>query len=183
MKNIIAFSGFIKAGKSQAAQFLIDINPNFKLKSFAEPLKESFAQHKKIRIENLYDIKEKEKYRQELIEFANEMRKKDPFIFANQLFDSINEEDNIVIDDLRLLPELEMLVKAGGKPYRVWADHNTRKKRGWVSNYMIDRDLTETDLDLSQETYCALGGGYVFNNTDNLEALRRRIFELLSDIL
>jgi hypothetical protein len=107
---------------------------------------------------------------------------KDRYYFADLLFSYLDEEDNWVIDDLRTIEELELGLKAGATPYRVYADNSVRKTRGWVYNPSVDNDYLETEMDLSSETFRSLGGDWIWNNTNDRDDLRFKAFTLLTTI-
>lgn len=161
---ILAFSGSRKSGKTLASGLVTKLDARFHKRSFADPVREMFSKETGIGLKTLTDNSAKEEYRERLIAFAEGLRAKDELIFIKALFDSITPDEYIVIDDLRLLRELEHLVKNKAIIFRVEADKHVRRKRGWVYFPAIDEHITETDLDLCQETYVKLGGGIVRNN-------------------
>ena len=146
--------------------------------SFADTVREMFSKETGIGLKTLTDNSAKEEYRERLIAFAEGLRAKDKLIFIKALLDNIVPDEYVVIDDLRLLLELEYLVKNKAIIFRVEADRHVLKKRGWIYFSDIDEHITETDLDLCQETYVKLGGGVIRNN-GTLEELEHSLSLML----
>lgn len=164
--KILAFTGPRRSGKTFAAQAFTDLNPEFKIKSFAGPLKDMFAKEWGIKRGDLDDVLTKEMYREEMQIYSERYKKDNPYYFVSALFNDVGPDDSIVIDDLRFLDtEANYVIKLGGKIYRVYAELHIRKARGWVYDPVIDNHESETSMsDLTQETLHKLGGGWIFNN-------------------
>lgn len=182
MQKIIAFSGFRKSGKTLISNLLVEISTSlgmtFRKVSFADPVRDMFSKETGIGLTNLTDNLYKEQFRDRLIEFAENLRAKDEYIFINKLFESVGEDESIVIDDLRLFRELEFLLKKKTVIYRVTAENHIRRARGWEYNPDIDEHITEKDLDLSQYTYLCLGGGIITNN-GSIEELKQKTLGII----
>jgi phosphomevalonate kinase len=137
-----------------------------------------FSNKTGIGISMLLDPLTKEEFRGRLIAFADEERAKDENVFINNLFGTILPGENVVIDDMRLLPELVKVVRAGGKPIRIEAFKQAREERGFKYDRAIDEHISETDLDLCGHTYETLGGARIFNNKSK-DHLRAELTELV----
>lgn len=178
MPRVIAFAGNIAVGKTFFANLIkdrawVDFDiPNVKILSFAEPLKRMFAQVEQIPKEYLYLRGIKDQYRERLETYSNICKAHDKFIFTNKLIHSIQPEDFVIIDDLRLFElELQPLLEAGASCYRLVADEAVRKSRG-ANPTLTDNSIFEKELDFSQETWISLTGNpFISNNTDKPEDL------------
>lgn len=169
MTKLMAFSGFRKSGKTFTADFLVNMaKEQYDLKvqklSFADSLRIQFSEYKNIPIEFLTNNQTKENYRQEIITFASWIRANDPIFFIRETFKLIDMCDFVIIDDLRTIEEFRAVVEFGGKPFRIFASPEIRRDRGWIYAPSIDNDLTETEMDLSAETYFRFGGKWIYNN-------------------
>lgn len=175
MSIIIAFAGPRKSGKTTAAFYLQENLNKLGLKpiklAFADPAKERFCKANNIGIETLYLNDLKEVYREQLIKFAEEERRKDPFIYINLLFEKIFDYDWVIIDDLRRLDELKACLSRKALIIKIQTDLFKRKQRGLVYDQKIDEHYTETELDLSSDFYRSIGGDVIFNNktTESLD--------------
>lgn len=179
MPNIIAFAGSgRKCGKSTAAELIVSFKPDFKVISFANPLKEFYAKKYKISLKELYDPMGKEKHREGLQKESDEIKKEDPYFLAKKLFVDYHEEENLIIDDLRVIEELKMCLDYGVRIYKIEAEKTVRAKRGWNYNPAVDDHFTETELDLSRSTYEALGGEVIYNNYANKEDFKRSLYKI-----
>ena len=176
---IIMFAGRRKTGKTAVAEAMMGLNFGFKVCSFADALKTDFSDVYKVPLSELYDVDLKEFYRADLIEHASEKRAKNRYYFANLLFEML-DDDPWIIDDLRTVEELEVGLRRGAAPWKVYADNFTRRDRGWKYTPHVDEHFTETEMDLSQETFRELGGGWFWNNDNDSRALRHRAFDFLT---
>lgn len=177
---IIMLAGKRKSGKSLAADTIVMQRPEFKVVSFADAVREEFCTIYNVPLSSLRDNYEKEKYRPLVKTFAEQRREeKGRFHYANLLFKMLYPDEHYIIDDLRCIEELEVGLNFGAKPYKVFTYDNTRKQRGWVYNPEIDDHYLETEMDLCQQTYTALGGDIIYNTTQNKEDLHRRVQDML----
>ncbi len=87
-KTTIIFLGFEKgAGKDSVGEILVS-DFNYTRISFADAMKEELAKQLNIDVQLLHKQgKEKEKYRQKMIEFAEEQKKKNPYIWISKAFE------------------------------------------------------------------------------------------------
>lgn len=178
---IIMLAGRRKSGKTAFAEAIVEFGFGHKVCSFADALKSSYAERTGVDLADLYDVQTKELHRSEMVKYADSVRAKDRFFFPKLLFAMI-DDGPWIIDDLRTIEELEMGLQLGAVPYRVYADSITRQARGWKYHPFVDEHYLETEMDLSAETFTALGGGWIWNNTNNKDDLKFRAFTLLTDI-
>lgn len=179
---VVALAGRRRSGKSTTADLITYIGEEMHIVirkvSFADPLREMFCAETGVTMRELIDPETKELHREWLIEFATEKRADNPYIFIDLLFNTISPSENIVIDDMRSIEELERVVKAGGKPYKVASSQSARETRGWRYNSNIDDHVLETELDLSGDTFRLLGGGQIFN-TSSQSYLQNQLFDIV----
>jgi phosphomevalonate kinase len=163
--NILAFAGRRYTGKTKASSIVLELAPAFRRVSFSDAPREEFCKYHKLDIAELLTPGVKERYRVAFIEFAEGRKEKDKYHWANLLFEKVLSTDNIVIDDLRFIEELHTIIKNKGIVYKMQAELEIRKQRGWIPNPYIDNDITETEMDLSPYTFWELTkGGGIFNN-------------------
>lgn len=164
---LIAFAGKLKSGKTESADCIMDLDPEFKKLSFATPLKETLSKKLNIDVNWLSHPVYKEEYREQIQDLSREYLEKDRRYFIKKLFEKVSVGDKIVIDDMRLIRELETVMYVGGFPYQIYTDDAVRLKRGWVPNKEADEHFSETDLAiLDGGIFIDLGGGRVYNNKD-----------------
>jgi phosphomevalonate kinase len=181
--NLLAFAGKRYSGKTQSAKIVqdicFDLGIQIRKASFADSLRAMYCKHRGIPESLLLDPNTKEEYRYDLIEFAHKCKQKDPYVFIKYLQDSIKNERNVVIDDVRSIEELQAVVTLGGFVYKIESDKHARESRGWKYYKPVDNHLSETEIgDLSGYTFFCLGGGQVFNNS-NTEALKRELMPIV----
>lgn len=183
---IIMLAGPRKSGKTKIAEDMSSSNYDFMVVSFADIIKEVYSEQYSVPIADLYDPVTKEKYRQGLNALGMEARESmGGYFLPNSLFKRIEdiECDNIVIDDLRTIEELEVGIKHGAIPYFVYADVHVRAWRGFQYNREIDESYLERELQLTQETYNALGGGYIYNNYNDIPKRLRETVMFTNDLM
>ena len=180
---IIMLAGRTKAGKSTLADAIVQVDKSFKQVAFADILKEDFSEVYNIPLAYLQDVNKKDFYRPDLQEHADKRRAQDRYFYARALFSMLDAfPGNYVIDDLRTVEELELGLLRGATPHKVHAEDIPRKFRGWVPNSLVDEHFTETEMDLSAETYSKFGGTIVHNNSQSLEDIRNRAYILLKEL-
>lgn len=183
--KLIGLAGKRRSGKSTCARIIKEIamdtfGVKVKILSYGFPLKQMFSRQFNVPVEDLDDPVTKEKYREAVIDYANLLKEKNPYLFVNLLAGQCQFGDNVVIDDVRTIEELEFVIKCQGLPYRVEADQFIRAARGAIYKPAIDLGLGETELDFSAETWRCLGGGVIYNNKDLL-TLREPLTKLVRD--
>lgn len=178
---IIMLAGKRKSGKTVFADILVGTLGNIQRVAFADILKDKFATAYGVSIADLHDVTKKEKYREALVEFADRVREADRYFFARALFNALDDDSNYIIDDLRAIEELELGMALGAVPYRIHADSNTRKQRGWVYDPKVDDHYLENEMDLTKETYQKLGGDVIYNNTNSIDNLKKEAYLILKE--
>lgn len=183
MKGLIALAGPRKVGKTYTANLIVELASELGLEftklSFADSLRQKFAKYRGIAVDVLTSNFAKEEYRIEMIEYADSLRKIDPYIFIKETQNMMDFCKYVVIDDLRTSEELSIILGLDGLPFRVYADVATRKNRGYVANPRVDNDPTETDMVLDRSTYISFGGDWIYNNVDNGPRLREDLLKIL----
>lgn len=164
---IYAISGKRKSGKSTAAlelQKLAEVKfINLEIFSFAGTLKDDFSKVMGVDRSLLDHPTYKEEYREGMQTFGEKMRSQDPMYWIKKFDKLTKKSEHIVCDDLRFFNELIYFMKKKATIIRVHADTKIRKQRGWVLNPLIDNHISETDLDMSLDTWRAIGH-YCYNN-------------------
>ena len=183
---IIMLAGPRKSGKTKIAEDMSSSNYDFMVVSFADIIKEVYSEQNSVPIADLYDPFIKERHRQGLNDLGMEARQTmGGYFLPNTLFKRIKEIecDNIVIDDLRTIEELEVGINNGAVPYFVYSDVHARAYRGFQYNREIDESYLERELQLTQETYNALGGGYIYNNYNDIPRRLRETVVFTNDLM
>ena len=129
-KKIVAIIGFSRSGKDICGD--VFIGNGYKRVAFADKVKEDFINLPRNRFKlgfnngkfhmglTLQELEEnKHLYRKEIIEFAERKRVDEPYYWVDKVKDKIEGYENIVITDLRRLPEIEYLESLKSKGYEV----------------------------------------------------------------
>lgn len=116
----IALTGNICSGKSYLSKILAK-KYDLKIYSFAGKIKEI--------AHDLFNMDLNNKDRELLQNIADKMKEIDSDIWIKYLMKSIQNQENIIIDDLRFPNELEYLKKAGFIIIRVSVSENVRIER------------------------------------------------------
>jgi len=95
----IAITGKMCSGKSFIANMICQLDNSYNVYSYGQKIKEIAI--------DLFNMKTKN--RSLIIGIAEDMKKKDPDVWANYIMKKIQYKNNIVIDDLRFQNELELL--------------------------------------------------------------------------
>lgn len=168
--NILGLAGQRRVGKNYVASVLTSMDNRFMEMSFADSLKEDYAEEKGIDLFELHDPKYKEKHRRNIQEYSLDMKEKHgEFIFVNRMVDKLVEGYYYVVTDVRFLSELQTIILLGGCVYKVHADRHIRARRGWTYNPVVDEDISETEVgELSSDTLrsCAKGG-FIYNTKED----------------
>src|ERR1035437_5164515 len=115
-KKVLAFIGSRKTGKTWLSQLLVEMDPRFQIRSFADPLKEMFAELKGIPVGDLYHQDRKERYREDLVDFSSQIKAdRGVFCWTEAYFNSIPLTTEFTVnDDIRFIQELQLLCMFGG---------------------------------------------------------------------
>ena len=183
--TVIAFAGRRRVGKTQAANFIVEMGRDMGLQidkvSFADPLREAYSKFSGVPVHLLLDDKTKEEYRPKLIKFSAAKKAEDPRIWINKLHERLDPAKHYCIDDLRHLEEIEHVCKNKWIPWKIEADKDTRRARGAIYNREVDESLGETELDLCGHTYMCLGGGITYNNK-TMDMFRAEVNKVFREI-
>lgn len=165
---IIALTGKKGSGKNTAALIIQQLYPemNFKLLSFAEPLKEAYEiLFGEVVADDLswkesphpvYHITRR-RLLQDLGKFGRDNSGGN--IFIDRLFEKIEPDENYIITDLRFKNELYALIR----------NYNKRLLVLRIVRSGLDRDEDISEVDLDNEPLIEI------NNNYTLEALRSRL--------
>jgi uridine kinase len=96
-------------------------------------------------------------------------------------FNKLDPNQHYVLDSLASIEDLEMLMRRGGRPYKIESNNDMRKMRGFIYNREIDESMMEKDLDFSGHTYYTLGGGVIWN-TKTLEVFRTNLKDMVKEV-
>ncbi len=183
-KKVLALIGPRRTGKTVLAQWLVEKDSRFQLRSFADPLKEMFAEFKGVSVGDLYHRERKEKYREDLVEFSSKIKlDRGVFFWAEAYFNSIPLiSDFFVVDDIRFIQELQLLCMFGGVAYRVWAEPYQRRAWGWIYDPLIDDNMSEQDLTRlsAYDLFRCTGGGYIFNTKEGKDYPLPQLSQIIS---
>ena len=145
MRKLIAFTAKTCAGKSTAANHLIE-HHGFQRLSCVEPLRAMVA--------SLGLNHHDEKVVRVMCAAGAAVREIDPYLLMLPLCDKMFEEENtsFVVDDVRMAHEIPMLTDLGFTIYRITCPDDVRRERMFKRDgyYPADealRAVTETDLD------------------------------------
>jgi phosphomevalonate kinase len=181
--RILGLVGSRKSGKTLAADYAVEIasyaGMSLRKVSFADPLREMFAREKSITPSMLLENSTKEYYREEMIDFSEEIKAKDPFFFVNKLFEGVLEGESIVIDDIRFIPELQGVYERGGIIYKMETSNFSRTQRGWEFTIGVDDNPSETELGALPSWCFETYGGILYNNRDK-SYLRGEVARLMN---
>lgn len=145
----IGFNAKRLSGKSWSARYLLSAYPNYfqGIWSFADPLREMYAQVIGVDPAVLKDPKTKELYRPGMIAWADVQRSINPDVFVNRWKDTVPKDGAWICDDIRRRNELAAVVALNGNPMRIDCNIGLRIKRGYVFTPGVDDHPTECDLD------------------------------------
>ena len=142
----IAICGKMGSGKSYLANLITNkFNNIFIVKSFANKLKYIAA--------DLFNMDIKNKDRKLLIDIGTKMREIDKNVWINALLKDIDENDYIVIDDLRLMNEYNILKSKNWFLIKININEEIRKNRikniyskNFNSHFEHFNSITENDV-------------------------------------
>ena len=138
-KRIIVFSGKQFSGKDTVAKILLEKFKSFKRVGIADAIKMRYSEKTGLSLEEIEE--NKSKYRKDLIELGNWGRAQNPDYWLNTI---IEDNNNIIVTDIRMKHELDVFKRNGAITVRVEATEQVRGKRGQL---ISTEDETETQLD------------------------------------
>lgn len=117
----------------------------------SEPIKSTWAQKLNLDIQELLsDGPYKEKFRKDMIEWSDEIRKEDPGFFCREAMKKA-EMEMIIVSDVRRKSDIKWFQEEYGKDrlkcIRIYADESVRQLRGWTFEKGVDDIQSECDLD------------------------------------
>lgn len=156
-KFVIILSGKRKCGKDFVGHLLQQkIGPRLIAFRIAEPIKSRFAKNHNLNLEQLMSSSDyKEKYRQEMVKWSEEVRKSDSDYFLKIAIQESqsNKYPIWMLTDARRLTDVHYFknnIKFQNSKIislRITASDQTRKRRGWEFTDGIDNAETECGLD------------------------------------
>ncbi|KDR07077.1 phosphomevalonate kinase [Zootermopsis nevadensis] len=152
---ILLFSGKRKSGKDYITDRIFDRlgKDNAAMIKISAPIKTHWAEKHDLNFEELMGTGEyKEKHRQDMIKWSEDIRQKDCGYFCQAAVEMFNAHEKPVwiVSDTRRRSDLKWFKENYGnavKTVRVLADDDVRTQRGWVFTTGIDDAETECDLD------------------------------------
>jgi len=167
-KKIIILSGKQFSGKDTVAKFLLEFLPNFKRIGIGDAIKLEYGKRKNLTFEEIET--NKHLYRADLIELGNWGRNQDPDFWLKKI---IEQDDNVIVPDIRVLHELELFKQHGAISIRVEAPREKRALRGTL---VSEDDPTETVLDNVKDW------DYIVSNDSDLETLKNKSLIIANEI-
>lgn len=167
-KKIIILSGKQFSGKDTVAKFLLEKMTNFKRIGLGDAIKLEYGKQKKLTFEEIE--KDKHLYRADLIALGNWGRAQDPDYWLKKI---IEQNDNVIVPDIRVPHELKVFKANNAISIRVEAPRENRSLRGQLVN---ENDATETLLDEITDW------DYVIQNDGTLEELKEKAYNLANEL-
>lgn len=159
-KKIIILSGKQFCGKDTFAKFLLEFLPDFKRIGLGDAIKLEYGRQKNLTFEEIEA--NKPQYRADLIALGDWGRSQDPDYWLKKI---IEQDDNVIVPDLRMPHELKVFKEHGAVSIRVEAPRENRALRGQL---VKEDDPTETLLDAVEDW------DFVISNDGTLEELREK---------
>jgi len=183
---VLVFSGKRKSGKDFVTDFLKEhFGERSVIIRLSGPLKECFAKDNGLDYEKLLSASDyKEKYREEMITWSEEIRNKDYTYFCKAAISKYEASKYPVwiISDARRLTDLQFFrenYEDKMKTVRIQATEEIRKSRGWLITPGVDDKETECGLDT------VTNWDYRIENNGDVsgEALIQPIIQLVNNLL
>ncbi|KAK9738160.1 Phosphomevalonate kinase [Popillia japonica] len=151
-KIILLLSGKRKSGKDYIAEKLQNrLEDKAEILRISEPIKSHYASYLNLNLEELLSSNcYKETYRQEMIIWSDEVRKKDPGYFCNLACSKAVGKDIWIFSDIRRKTDIHWFrtnYPGKIKTVRILANQDVRIARGWVYTEGVDNVTSECDLD------------------------------------
>ncbi len=167
-KNIIVISGKQRSGKDTVCEMLLNKLTNFKRIGIGDAIKMEYSEITGIPYEEV--VKNKEKYRQGLIDLATKRRAEDENYWLKKI---TGMKDNLIIPDMRVKREYDHFVSEKAYTVRINASQKARAERGVLVG---EEDYTETELDKVKKW------DYMLTNNTDLQTLQAKVDKLLKDV-
>ncbi|KAI4457648.1 phosphomevalonate kinase [Holotrichia oblita] len=151
-KIILLLSGKRKSGKDYIAEKLHNsLEDKAEILRISEPIKSHYARYLNLNLDELLSSNSyKETYRQEMIIWSDEVRKKDPGYFCNIACSKGNYTYIWIFSDIRRKTDIHWFhanYPDKIKTVRIFANQDVRIARGWVYTEGVDNVTSECDLD------------------------------------
>jgi len=159
-KKIIILSGKQFSGKDTVAKFLLEFMPDYKRIGIGDAIKLEYGKTHNLTFDEIET--NKHMYRSDLIELGNWGRNQDADYWLKKI---IEQDENVIVPDIRVPHELELFKKYGAIAIRVEAPRENRALRGTL---VKEDDPTETLLD-NIDTW-----DYIVENDGTLDELREK---------
>ncbi|PSN42693.1 Phosphomevalonate kinase [Blattella germanica] len=152
---VLLFSGKRKSGKDYITDKIMEriSTENAVMIKISAPIKSYWADKHGLCLNELMGTGEyKEKHRQDMVTWSEEVRRKDYGYFCEAAVKMFQAQVKPIwiISDTRRRTDLKWFKEKYGsvvKTIRVTADEEVRKKRGWIFTPGVDDAETECDLD------------------------------------
>lgn len=167
-KKIIVLSGKQFSGKDTVAKFLLEKMATFKRIGLGDAIKIEYGKQKGLSFEEIE--KNKSHYRADLIALGNWGRAQSPDFWLKKI---IEQDENVIVPDLRMPYELKVFKENNAISIRVEAPRENRSLRGTLSN---ENDDTETLLDSITDW------DYIIQNNGTLEELKEKAYKLADEL-
>ena len=169
-EKIIIFSGKQYSGKDTAAKIMLDLMPNFKRCAIGDIIKITYGKMHGI----TYDEIEKNKplYRQGLIDLGNWGRAQSQNYWLEKI---LEQNENIIVTDVRVPHEYEIFKNAGATTIRVETERILREQRG--GKLVGEDDITEVGLDNISDW------DYIIYNHSDYDNLKLQVEKIINKIL
>ncbi|XP_050300752.1 phosphomevalonate kinase [Anthonomus grandis grandis] len=150
--HILLFSGKRKSGKDYICEKLKSVLGENKccVIRISAPIKKSYAENHNLDFnELLSDSPYKETYRLDMINWSEEVRKKDPGFFCKVACSLAPNKDVWIISDIRRKSDIKWFKEnyTNLSTIRISADLDIRKQRGWIFTKGVDDVESECGLD------------------------------------
>lgn len=159
-KKIIVLSGKQFSGKDTFAKFLLEFLTDFKRIGLGDAIKIEYGKQKGLTFEEIEA--NKSQYRADLIALGDWGRAQDPDYWLKRI---IEQDDNVIVPDLRMPHELKVFKEHNAIAIRVEAPRENRSLRGEL---VKENDPTETLLDSVKDW------DFVISNDGTLNELREK---------
>lgn len=152
---VLLFSGKRKSGKDYFTERLLErCNADeVAVIKISLPIKSHFSKMYNLDLNDLMSSSEyKENFRSEMINWSDEMRKKDPGTFCRAAIEMAEAEGKPVwvVSDVRRKTDISWFKENFGdvvRTVRIEAAENVRRERGWTFVGGVDDSISECDLD------------------------------------
>lgn len=147
---IIASGGQRYAGKDETALCIQRVLKRMGVEAhiipLSLPLKVEFAEERNLDADRLVnDRPYKEVYREELIKYARNRRAVEPHCFVDGAL-RLCKTKVLIVPDIRDMEEEKRMFELNAIRILVDASDETRARRGWIYNPVVDEDPTETTV-------------------------------------